>query len=92
MYKVAGSNRAKFLQMDFRARFRELHRGVPYLHFEIQPYLVAIVLALGIPADIYLIDEPSAYLDAERKFISPCLSLLKHIHMERAKIKPASKC
>lgn len=31
---------------------------------------VAIVLALGIPADIYLIDEPSAYLDAERKFLS----------------------
>lgn len=30
---------------------------------------VAIVLALGIPADIYLIDEPSAYLDAERKSI-----------------------
>jgi translation initiation factor RLI1 len=28
---------------------------------------VAIVLALGIPADIYLIDEPSAYLDAERR-------------------------
>lgn len=27
---------------------------------------VAIVLALGLPADIYLIDEPSAYLDAER--------------------------
>ena len=25
---------------------------------------VAIVLALGIPADIYLIDEPSAYLDS----------------------------
>lgn len=32
---------------------------------------VAIVLALGIPADIYLIDEPSAYLDAERK--SSCI-------------------
>jgi ATP-binding cassette subfamily E protein 1 len=28
---------------------------------------VAIVLALGIPADIYLIDEPSAYLDAEQR-------------------------
>lgn len=37
---------------------------------------VAIVLALGIPADIYLIDEPSAYLDAERKFPFPfCLSM-----------------
>jgi ATP-binding cassette subfamily E protein 1 len=26
---------------------------------------VAIVLALGKPCDIYLIDEPSAYLDSE---------------------------
>ena len=26
----------------------------------------AIVLALGKPADIYLIDEPSAYLDSEQ--------------------------
>lgn len=30
---------------------------------------VAIVLALGIPADIYLIDEPSAYLDSEQRII-----------------------
>ncbi|GAA6043427.1 hypothetical protein JCM8097_002850 [Rhodosporidiobolus ruineniae] len=28
---------------------------------------VAIVLALGKPADIYLIDEPSAYLDSEQR-------------------------
>lgn len=28
---------------------------------------VAIVLALGAPADIYLIDEPSAYLDSEQR-------------------------
>jgi ATP-binding cassette subfamily E protein 1 len=28
---------------------------------------VAIILALGKPADIYLIDEPSAYLDAEQR-------------------------
>jgi ATP-binding cassette, sub-family E, member 1 len=28
---------------------------------------VAIVLALGMPADIYLIDEPSAYLDSEQR-------------------------
>eukprot|EP00158_Paraphelidium_tribonemae_P004152 Partr_v1_DN26600_c1_g1_i2_m3768 putative ATP-binding cassette, sub-family E len=28
---------------------------------------VAIVLALGQPADIYLIDEPSAYLDSEQR-------------------------
>lgn len=31
---------------------------------------VAITLALGTPADIYLIDEPSAYLDAEQRIIA----------------------
>jgi ATP-binding cassette subfamily E protein 1 len=31
---------------------------------------VAIVLALGTPADIYLIDEPSAYLDSEQRLIA----------------------
>ena len=30
---------------------------------------VAIVLCLGKPADIYLIDEPSAYLDSEQRII-----------------------
>jgi ATP-binding cassette subfamily E protein 1 len=30
---------------------------------------VALVLALGKPADIYLIDEPSAYLDSEQRVI-----------------------
>lgn len=30
---------------------------------------VAIVLLLGMPADIYLIDEPSAYLDSEQRII-----------------------
>lgn len=30
---------------------------------------VAIVLALGVPADLYLIDEPSAYLDSEQRII-----------------------
>ncbi|KAG7692971.1 hypothetical protein KL930_004320 [Ogataea haglerorum] len=30
---------------------------------------VAIVLALGMDADIYLIDEPSAYLDSEQRII-----------------------
>merc|ERR1719213_1377444 len=28
---------------------------------------VAITLALGKPADVYLIDEPSAYLDSEQR-------------------------
>lgn len=31
---------------------------------------VAIVLALGKPCDIYLIDEPSAYLDSEQRLIA----------------------
>ncbi|KXN68951.1 P-loop containing nucleoside triphosphate hydrolase protein, partial [Conidiobolus coronatus NRRL 28638] len=31
---------------------------------------VAIILALGKPADIYLIDEPSAYLDSEQRIIA----------------------
>lgn len=30
---------------------------------------VAIVLALGVQADIYLIDEPSAYLDSEQRIV-----------------------
>lgn len=31
---------------------------------------VAIILALGKPADIYLIDEPSAYLDSEQRIVA----------------------
>lgn len=31
---------------------------------------VALVLSLGIPADIYLIDEPSAYLDSEQRLVA----------------------
>lgn len=31
---------------------------------------VAIVMALGTPGDIYLIDEPSAYLDAEQRIVA----------------------
>merc|ERR1711907_72327 len=30
----------------------------------------ALVLALGKPADIYLIDEPSAYLDVEQRIVA----------------------
>ena len=30
---------------------------------------VAMALALGKPADVYLIDEPSAYLDSEQRII-----------------------
>lgn len=44
---------------------------------------VAIVLSLGAPADIYLIDEPSAYLDSEQRWVSRCwlhvlLLIVKH--------------
>merc|ERR1712154_741823 len=31
---------------------------------------VAITLCLGKPADVYLIDEPSAYLDSEQRIIA----------------------
>merc|ERR1711998_572306 len=31
---------------------------------------VAIILCLGMPADIYLIDEPSAYLDSEQRIVA----------------------
>eukprot|EP01066_Platyproteum_vivax_P015717 Platyproteum_vivax@DN6915_c0_g1_i3.p1 len=31
---------------------------------------VAIILSLGKPADIYLIDEPSAYLDSEQRIVA----------------------
>lgn len=36
---------------------------------------VAIVLALAKPCDIYLIDEPSAYLDSEQRVI--CAKVIK---------------
>ena len=31
---------------------------------------VAIVLVLGVPADVLLIDEPSAYLDSEQRILA----------------------
>ena len=31
---------------------------------------VALALALGTPADLYLIDEPSAYLDSEQRLVA----------------------
>eukprot|EP00696_Hemimastix_kukwesjijk_P008965 gnl/Hemi2/2131_TR770_c0_g1_i1.p1 gnl/Hemi2/2131_TR770_c0_g1~~gnl/Hemi2/2131_TR770_c0_g1_i1.p1 ORF type:complete len:681 (-),score=239.37 gnl/Hemi2/2131_TR770_c0_g1_i1:224-2095(-) len=31
---------------------------------------VAIVLCLGTPADVYLVDEPSAYLDSEQRIVA----------------------
>ena len=37
---------------------------------------VAIVMALGTPADIYLIDEPSAYLDSEQRIAASKVCLV----------------
>lgn len=31
---------------------------------------VALVLCLGKPAEVYLIDEPSAYLDSEQRLVA----------------------
>lgn len=31
---------------------------------------VAITMCLGMPADVYLIDEPSAYLDSEQRIVA----------------------
>ena len=41
---------------------------LPYAGGELQR--VAIALCLGQPADIYLIDEPSAYLDSEQRILA----------------------
>lgn len=44
---------------------------------------VAIVLSLGIPADIYVIDEPSAYLDSEQRVI--CSKVIRRFIMHSKK-------
>ncbi|SAM03771.1 hypothetical protein [Absidia glauca] len=44
---------------------------------------VAIVLALGKPADIYLIDEPSAYLDSEQRIIAAKVIKRFIVHFKR---------
>merc|ERR1719251_190386 len=44
---------------------------------------VAMALSLGTPADIYLIDEPSAYLDSEQRII--CAKVIKRfiLHVKK---------
>ena len=37
---------------------------------------VAITMALGKPADVYLIDEPSAYLDSEQRIVAAKVTFL----------------
>ena len=44
---------------------------------------VAIVLSLGISADIYLIDEPSAYLDSEQRII--CSKVIRRFILHNKK-------
>lgn len=44
---------------------------------------LAITLALGTPADVYLIDEPSAYLDAEQRI--NCAKVIKRFIMHSKK-------
>jgi ATP-binding cassette subfamily E protein 1 len=44
---------------------------------------VAITLALGKPADLYLIDEPSAYLDSEQRIV--CAKVIKRFVMHARK-------
>jgi len=44
---------------------------------------VAMVLCLGKPADIYLIDEPSAYLDSEQRIV--CAKVIKRFILHAKK-------
>lgn len=39
---------------------------------------VAMTLCLGKPADVYLIDEPSAYLDSEQRLVAA--KVIKRFH------------
>ena len=45
---------------------------------------VALVLALGSPADVYLIDEPSAYLDSEQRIIASKVIKRYILHAKKA--------
>eukprot|EP01084_Bolivina_argentea_P299455 516184_1 len=45
---------------------------------------VALVLALGSPADVFLIDEPSAYLDSEQRIISAKVIKRYILHIKKA--------
>lgn len=44
---------------------------------------VALVLALGKPADVYLIDEPSAYLDSEQRIVAAKVIKRYILHAKR---------
>ncbi|KAL8873307.1 MAG: hypothetical protein Q9174_001207 [Haloplaca sp. 1 TL-2023] len=68
--------KAAFLQPQFQTDVVKPLKLEDFIDQEVQNLSggelqrVAIVLALGLPADIYLIDEPSAYLDSEQRIIA----------------------
>ena len=68
--------KASFLSPQFQTDVYKPLRIEDFIDQEVQNLSggelqrVAIVLALGLPADLYLIDEPSAYLDSEQRIIA----------------------
>jgi ATP-binding cassette subfamily E protein 1 len=44
---------------------------------------VAMTLCLGKPADVYLIDEPSAYLDSEQRLVAAKVGRLALFYSEK---------
>jgi len=61
-WPVASVGRHGAVLRHARAQVRNLSGG------ELQR--VAITMALGQPANVYLIDEPSAYLDSEQRIVA----------------------
>ena len=47
---------------------------------------VAITMALGKPADVYLIDEPSAYLDSEQRIVAAKVIILFFVSLLKSLI------
>ncbi|KAK9456825.1 P-loop containing nucleoside triphosphate hydrolase protein [Dipodascopsis uninucleata] len=81
--------RASFLMPQFQTDVCKPLRIDDLIDLEVQNLSggelqrVAIVLALGQPADIYLIDEPSAYLDSEQRII--CAKVIKRFILHAKK-------
>eukprot|EP00967_Tisochrysis_lutea_P140948 scaffold258260_cov35-Tisochrysis_lutea.AAC.1 len=50
---------------------------------------VALVMALGKPADLYLIDEPSAYLDSEQRIAAAKVTFRRDPENFRPRINKA---
>ena len=48
---------------------------------------VAMALCLGKPADVYLIDEPSAYLDSEQRLVCAKVSALCSRNFQNVKLR-----